>query len=201
MKKMTFLSSAETETAAPADASLGRRLRVLRKAGGLSLQQVAGRTGLSIGYLSQVERGVSSASVRALAIIAEGLGVGLAGLFSAQTPSDSEETRFGFRADESQVFNIPFDGLEKRLLTPGSQSSGLNLFLMTIAPGGTSGEAFYHHAGEEAGHVQAGTLELTVDTETRLLKTGDSFRFLSARPHRWRNAGRGVCKVLWVNNT
>jgi transcriptional regulator with XRE-family HTH domain len=199
MKKMKFSSSPETEAAAPADASLGRRLRVLRKAGGLSLQQVAGRTGLSIGYLSQVERGVSSASVRALAIIAEGLGVGLAGLFSTQAPSD--EARFGFRSDESQVFNIPFDGVEKRLLTPGTQSGGLNLFLMTIAPGGNSGDAFYHHAGEEAGHIQAGTLELTVDTETRLLKTGDSFRFLSARPHRWRNAGRGVCKVLWVNNT
>ena len=188
-----------TEAAAPADASLGRRLRVLRKAGGLSLQQVAGRTGLSIGYLSQVERGVSSASVRALAIIAEGLGVGLAGLFSAQVSSDG--ARFGFRGDESQVFNIPFDGVEKRLLTPGAQSAGLSLFLMTIAPGGSSGEAPYNHAGEEAGHVQAGTLELTVDSEIRLLKAGDSFRFLSARPHRWRNAGRGVCKVLWVNNT
>ena len=184
-------------SAPPPDHAVGSRIRVARKKAGVGLQQLAGKTGLSIGYLSQVERGMSSASVRALAQIAEGLGIGLSGLFAPGQDGEAH-ARFAFAVKDRRKFDLPLDGVEKVLLTPGE--GGLRLFLMTIQRGGHSGE-FYSHAGEEAGLILEGRLELTVEAETQLLETGAAFRFASHRPHRWRNAGRGRCRVLWVNAT
>lgn len=183
--------------APPPDKEVGSRIRVARKTAGVGLQALSDRTGLSIGYLSQVERGMSSASVRALAQIAEGLGIGLSGLF-AQGGEEAEASGFAFGPADRTRFDLRLDGVEKVLLTPGA--GGLRLFLMTIQPGGHSG-AFYSHAGDEAGHILQGRLELTVEDRTEILPAGSSFRFASHRPHRWRNAGRGPCRVLWVNAT
>lgn len=181
----------------PPDKEVGARIRAARKAAGVGLQILSDRTGLSIGYLSQVERGMSSASVRALAQIAEGLGIGLSGLFARDVEAAPAEA-FAFGPEDRTTFDLRLEGIEKVLLTPGA--GGLRLFLMTIQRGGHSGEAYFH-AGEEAGHILQGRLELTVDERTEILETGASFRFASERPHRWRNAGRGVCRVLWVNAT
>jgi transcriptional regulator with XRE-family HTH domain len=74
---------------AAADLAVGRRLRALRHARGLSLKAVAARTGLSIGFLSQVERGLSSPSLRVLTQIADVLEVGLSNLFGAASCSRS----------------------------------------------------------------------------------------------------------------
>jgi len=181
----------------PPDKEVGSRIRTARKKAGVGLQDLSDRTGLSIGYLSQVERGMSSASVRALAEIAEGLGIGLSGLFT-QGAAETQSEGFAFGMADRTRFDLRLDGVEKVLLTPGA--GGLRLFLMTIQPGGHSGE-FYSHAGDEAGYILQGRLELTVEDRTEALGAGASFRFASHRPHRWRNAGRGPCRVLWVNAT
>lgn len=188
----------ETLPPAPLDRSVGALIRERRKAARIPLQALAARTGLSIGYLSQIERGISSASMRAMATIADGIGVDLSSLFPrpAEPKGDSGIV---FRVEERHAMALNLDGVRKELLTPGGHAGGLRLFLMTISPGGHSGETFYAHAGEEAGTVIEGELELTVETETWLLKTGDAFRFNSRRPHRWSNAGEGLCRVLWTN--
>ncbi|WP_204323984.1 helix-turn-helix domain-containing protein, partial [Stenotrophomonas maltophilia] len=68
---------------------VGARIRALRQAKGLSLDTVAGKAGLSIGFLSQIERGLSSPSLKALASLADALGLPIAGLFEARAPSDA----------------------------------------------------------------------------------------------------------------
>ncbi|HMH98630.1 MAG TPA: helix-turn-helix transcriptional regulator, partial [Bradyrhizobium sp.] len=66
------------------DVAVGQRIRDLRRTRAMSLEAVAARTELSIGFLSQIERGLSSPSLRVLATLADVLGVGIAGLFGAK---------------------------------------------------------------------------------------------------------------------
>jgi transcriptional regulator with XRE-family HTH domain len=183
---------------APLDRSVGALIRQRRKAARVPLQVLSAKTGLSIGYLSQIERGISSASMRAIATIADGLGMDLSSLFP-RTDTPEGDSGIVFRVEERHSLALDLEGVRKELLTPGGSAGGLRLFLISIAPGCHSGETFYSHSGEEAGTVLEGELELTVENETWILKTGDAFRFTSRRPHRWRNAGQGLCRVLWTN--
>jgi transcriptional regulator with XRE-family HTH domain len=184
----------------PVDKSVGARIRGCRKAGTVSLKAVAERTGLSIGYLSQIERGISSPSLRAVALVADALGVDFATLFPRGEKGDPGDAVI-FKSRDRVGMPLDLIGVRKELLTPGGNGGGLRLYLMTIEPGGNSGENFYAHAGEEAGTVLEGDFELTVESEVFRLTAQDSFRFRSRRPHRWRNVGKTVCRVLWSNAT
>lgn len=184
----------------PVDKSVGARIRGCRKAGTVSLKTVAEQTGLSVGYLSQIERGISSPSLRALALIADALGVDFANLFPRGEKAESGDAVV-FKSDDRVGMPLDLVGVRKELLTPGGNGGGLRLYLMTIDTGGHSGEDFYAHSGEEAGTVLEGDFELTLESEVFRLTAQDSFRFQSRRPHRWRNVGRTVCRVLWSNAT
>lgn len=181
----------------PLDASVGERVRSVRRQRGLSLQQVAQQAELSVGFLSQIERGLSSPALRDLVRIATALGVGLNLFFDAAdvgaTTTDAVVVRVANRRD------VAFhEGVTKQLLTPPGDAS-VHLYMVTIEPHGCTGEAPYTHAGEEAGLVLQGKLLLTVESTDYLLHEGDSFRFLSARPHRFANPTGLVTRVVWVN--
>jgi transcriptional regulator with XRE-family HTH domain len=186
----------------PVDASVGERMRQLRRQKALSLHQVAQRAELSIGYLSQIERGLSSPSLRDLIRVAAALEADLGLFFEAAgtpppRPGEGGGSRIVTRPAERQ--EVAFhQGITKQLLTPHGDAS-VRLYLITIEPMGRTGEALYSHAGEEAGLVLQGRLLLTVETADHLLNEGDSFRFRSDRPHRFSNASGMVTRVLWVN--
>jgi transcriptional regulator with XRE-family HTH domain len=129
-----------------ADRALGEQIRHLRKARGLSQQEVALRAALSIGLVSQIERGLSSASVRVLARLADALDVGIAELFAA-TEASSDEPRIVARASERRLIDMKAEGAIKHLLTPFDLSPRLDIFLIELAPGGKSGDADYVHEG------------------------------------------------------
>ena len=186
--------------APPLDSAVGLRLRALRKARGLSLQVMADRVAVSIGHLSQVERGLSTASLKLLAEAADVFGLGLADLF----PGSGAAAPAGevvIRQSERGRLGLWQAGITKELLTAPRGASRLNLFMVRIEPGGTTGEDTYVHGGEEAGFVLEGTLELQVEDRSWQLAAGDSFRFASERPHRFGNAGTEAALVLWVNVT
>ena len=197
MNQMPRMESAAQPEKTAHDTVVGRRLRALRKQKKMSLQTLAAETGLSIGYISQIERGISSASVRALAVIADGLGSGFDRIFLPDVAGQPPGDTFAFRVSERRSLGFWRDGIEKELLTP-SEGGTINLYLVHLAPGGCSGEAAYTHSGAEAGFVLDGAFELSVDTMTHTLETGDSFRFQSNRPHRWRNVHQEPCRILWV---
>ncbi len=188
--------------AAALDSSVGLRLRALRKTRDLSLQVLADRLDVSIGHLSQVERGLSTASLKLLAGAADALGVGLADLFPGTAPAAVAETgTVVVRQGERARLGLWQAGITKELLTAPRGASRLNLFMVRIEPGGTTGEEDYVHGGEEAGFVLEGMLELHVEGRTWRLEPGDSFRFASDRPHRFGNPGAATALVLWVNVT
>jgi transcriptional regulator with XRE-family HTH domain len=197
-KAASKAKAAQTEPAM--DVAVGMRLRDLRRKAALSLETVAGRSDLSVGFLSQVERGLSSPSLRVLATLADVLGVGIAALFGNQASGDGASDGVVIRSAERAELKLWRSGISKQLLNPAGADSRLNLFLVHMEPGGSTGDELYTHDGEEAGLVLEGEMTLTVDQETWRLKEGDSFRFASRRPHRFGNpANRAKAVVLWVN--
>lgn len=180
------------------DVLVGERIRGLRKARGLSLKEVAQSAGLSSGFLSQIERGLSSASVRALARIADALGVMISDIFPSDDGFDGTNQVIARIKDRKRI-DLAQTGVTKELLTPFPNTPRLDIYMMTLEPGGRSGDEPYSHDGEEAGVVLEGGLELVVDGRKYVLGEGDSFRFRSSRPHQFSNAGDRIARALWVN--
>ncbi|GJE41002.1 cupin domain-containing protein [Methylobacterium soli] len=180
------------------DVAVGQRLRALRLARGLSLEKVAASTGVSIGFLSQVERGLSSPSLRMLALLADTLQTGLAGLFGSET--EARDDAIVTREQDRPNLWLWRAGITKQLLTPSGTAGGLSLFRTVLEPKASTGDDSFSHDGEEAGLVLEGDLVLTVEDQTLRLATGDSFRFASRRPHRFGNPSATTrTVVLWVN--
>jgi transcriptional regulator with XRE-family HTH domain len=180
-----------------ADLWLGQQIRALRKAQKLSLAQLAERSDLSIGNLSQIERGVRSPSVRSLQRLSECLKVPIADLFQTRALPPASELGTILRRKARPILNLSKSGCHKELLTPMMPGT-LQLLLVTLDPGGSSGPEHYIHKGEEAGVVIAGAMKLWIEDEVYTLKEGDSFRFKSTRRHRFESASKQVTRVLWA---
>jgi transcriptional regulator with XRE-family HTH domain len=181
-----------------ADLAVGNRVRLLRKARGRSLKEVATRAGLSAGFLSQIERGLSSASVRVLARIADALEAGIADIFPNDAGAD-DQSRIVARVKDRRRIDMHQTGTIKELVTPFNQQPHLDIYIITLEPGGSSGDDPYVHDGAEAGFVLEGGIELIVEGRKFILGEGDSFRFNSNRPHQFRNAGDRTARAVWVN--
>jgi DNA-binding transcriptional MerR regulator/mannose-6-phosphate isomerase-like protein (cupin superfamily) len=177
----------------PADgaaASIGRRLRQLRTRRGASLAEVAKGVGISVGFLSAIERSQMTASVGTLRKLARYYKTNILDFH------DPAEANGRVVRPKTRKVLEAGPGVRMELLAWGNTVMEPHLF--RIAPRAGSGES-YTHEGEEFLLVMRGELQIALDGEEFLLKTGDSFYFESATPHRWRNPGRSETWVLWVN--
>src|SRR5438309_5375082 len=179
--------------ALPVDAATlpGQRFRRLRTRRGLSLAQVARATGVSVGFLSSLERGQMRSSVATLRRIARFYRTNILSLFETA----GENPRI-VRPNQRKVLETTPD-VRMELLAWGNTAMEPHRF--RIKPGGGSGES-YSHEGEEFLHVLRGDFEIWLDTEEHYhLKPGDSLYFESSTPHRWKNPGRKETWLLWIN--
>jgi len=177
----------------PAEGALvpGQRFRRLRAKRGLSLAQVAKATGVSVGFLSALERGQMRSSVATLRRIARFYRTNILSLFETA----GENTRL-VRPSERKILETTPD-VRMELLAWGNTAMEPHLF--RVKPGGGSGES-YSHEGEEFLHVLRGNFEIWLDkSEHYRLEPGDSLYFESSTPHRWKNPGRKEAWILWVN--
>jgi transcriptional regulator with XRE-family HTH domain len=169
----------------------GQRFRRLRTRRGLSLAQVARATGVSIGFLSALERGQMRSSVATLRRIARFYRTNILSFFEA-----AEENPRLVRAAQRKILETT-PGVRMELLAWGHTAMEPHLF--RIRPGGGSGES-YAHDGEEFLHVLRGEFEIWLNGgEHYRLKPGDSLYFESSTPHRWKNPGRRETWLLWIN--
>ena len=178
---------------APAESRLlpGQRFRRLRTRRGLSLAQVARATGVSVGFLSALERGQMRSSIATLRRIARFYRTNILSLF--ETAGDNPRL---VRPNQRKVLETTPD-VRMELLAWGNTVMEPHLF--RIKPGGGSGES-YSHEGEEFLHVLRGQFEIWLDgKEHYQLKPGDSLYFESSTPHRWKNPGRKETWLLWIN--
>jgi DNA-binding transcriptional MerR regulator/quercetin dioxygenase-like cupin family protein len=171
-------------------ASIGPRLRRLRTKRGAGLAEVASAAGISIGFLSALERSQMSASVGTLRRLARYYRTNILDFFDATELN----TRLVRPAKRKVLEAGP--GVRMELLAWGNKVMEPHLF--RIKPNAGSGEP-YAHEGEEFIFVLRGDLEIALDGEEYHLKRGDSFYFESATPHHWRNPGRSETWLLWVN--
>jgi DNA-binding transcriptional MerR regulator/quercetin dioxygenase-like cupin family protein len=171
-------------------AAIGGHLRQLRSKRRLSLAQVANVVGISVGFLSALERSQMSGSVGTLRKLARFYKTNILDFFNADGPSSRQ-----VRPPQRKVLEAG-TGVRMELLAWGNTVMEPHLF--RIAPEAGSGDS-YTHEGEEFIYVLRGDLEIHVDGNHYRLKPGDSFYFESATPHRWKNPGRRETLVLWVN--
>ncbi|MFI5058354.1 MAG: cupin domain-containing protein [Candidatus Acidiferrales bacterium] len=177
----------------PAEAASlpGQRFRRLRTRRGLSLAQVARATGISVGFLSALERGQMRASIATLRRIARFYHTNILSFFQAA----GENPRL-VRPQQRKILQTE-SGVRMELLAWGNTVMEPHLF--RIKPGGGSGES-YSHEGEEFLHVLRGQFEIWLDSKEHYrLRQGDSLYFESSTPHRWKNPGRSETCLLWIN--
>jgi DNA-binding transcriptional MerR regulator/quercetin dioxygenase-like cupin family protein len=165
-----------------------RRLRIRRQ---LSLAQVARATGVSVGFLSGLERGQMRSSIATLRRIARFYRTNILSLFETA----GENPRL-VRPNDRKILETRSD-VRMELLAWGNTAMEPHLF--RVKPGGGSGES-YSHEGEEFLHILRGEFEIWLDrNEHYRLKPGDSLYFESSTPHRWKNPGRRETWLLWIN--
>ncbi len=177
----------------PAESVLspGQRFRRLRQKRNLSLVQVARATGVSVGFLSALERGQMRASVATLTRIARFYRTNLLSFFD----SSKKNSRLVLQSERRVLETTK--GVRMELLAWGNKAMEPHLF--RIKPGSGSGEP-YTHEGEEFLHIIRGEFEIWLgEDEHYKLNAGDSLYFESSTPHRWRNPGSSESWLLWIN--
>ena len=170
--------------------AVGPRLRKLRLERGESLNTVAQAAGISIGFLSNLERSQVSASVAVMRKLAQYYGLNILDFFSAD-----DGTHPLVRPAERRVL-AGGDGVRMELLAWGKIIMEPHLF--RVEPGAGSGES-YAHLGEEFLYVTEGRLTIVLGDKEYPLSSGDSFYFESKTPHRWYNPGKKDAVILWIN--
>lgn len=173
---------------------IGPRLRALRLKHGLTLGDVAERSGLSASFISALERSQSGVSVAALERLLAVLGSTVLALLgdSASPPSRL------VRASERHMLHMAGGKIRIEQLSRGTALMEPQLF--TVAPGGSS-EGEYRHEGEEFIFVLDGELDVQLKSlnESYHLTRGDTLYFPSTGEHRWSNPGDQHTVLLWVN--
>ena len=176
-----------------AEVDVGERLRALRRFRRATLRTVAERSGLSESFLSQVERGRSSASIESLRRVADALGVSMADLFE---PDGLPGPRV-LRRDERPA--LSFGVLGKKLLLTPRPLHHLEVFAGELEVGGSTGaEPYAHGDSEELFVVLSGTVQLELGGELFELEQGDSIDYRSSMPHRVSNTGPERAEVMWI---
>ena len=174
---------------------VGSRFRKLRLQSGESLSEAAAAAKISVGFLSNLERSQTSASVAVMRRLAAHYGVNIVDLFNGFHPSGDETESPRVTPAERRVLEGG-EGVRMELLAWGKILMEPHLF--RVAPGGGSRES-YSHEGEEFLFVIRGRLTIFLEDKEYRLKTGDSFYFESKTPHRWFNPGKTETSMLWIN--
>ncbi|MCC7273675.1 MAG: cupin domain-containing protein [Alphaproteobacteria bacterium] len=178
-------------------ATIGHQVRRLRTNRGLTLQALSAASGVAVGLLSQIERGISSPSLRTLTKIRAALDVPIGVFFAPPAQVARAEAKFIRRFENRGTVDLGDMRLVKELLSP-SPASALQMMMLVIPPGGGAGAETYSYEGEKAGVVLEGFFKLHIAGEVYDLRKNDSFQFDSSLPHTFENPRSTEARVLWI---
>jgi transcriptional regulator with XRE-family HTH domain len=182
--------SSEAARPAESDAPLGKRLRDRRQQLGLTLKQVADGAGLSVGFISQIERGLNAPSLSSLAAISGVLRTHVTE-FLAQPRPDAPFTLMG----ERRSFAIEHHALRYERISASFPGSVLNGVIIHKPPGHRS--EWISHEGEELFYMLQGEITVEIEGERKILRQGDSMHFASRRKHATWNHTDQTVSILW----
>lgn len=180
----------------PPAVSLGRALRQRRKEIGKTMRQVAREAGLSEGFVSQVERGLSTPSLISLCNLASSLEASVEA-FLPQAPQRSHSVVS--HASERHNYSLEAEERVYQLLQRGFPGALLNSCITHMPPGYVSDVT--RHEGEDFLYVIEGEMLYEVGDRKYQLTAGDTLHFPASLPHRARNVGQGEARELWVGTT
>jgi transcriptional regulator with XRE-family HTH domain len=182
--------------------SIGKRIKKKRIELGLRGIDLAEKSGLSSGFISQIERNLVNPSVSTLKKIGNALNVPV-GTFFEETSSKEETNEFLVNKspivhENQRKILSPNNGVIFYLLNP-DMSGDIEFILDIFESGATTGEELYSHPGEECGLILEGELEVQLEAKKYLLKKGDSITFKSTILHRKTNTGKFKSISIWAN--
>ncbi|MDJ0312614.1 helix-turn-helix domain-containing protein [Arthrobacter sp. H35-D1] len=171
--------------------AIGSRIRAARQDQRLTIEQVAAATGLTKGFLSRVERDLTSPSVASLVTLCQVLSISIGELFAAP------ETHL-MRKGEGPRIHLGGDGIVERLLTSRSERR-LQVLGATIEPHGCGESELYAiDCDVDVLHIVSGELTLRMTHESYDLKAGDTLSFSGREPHSWVNRTAHPVEALWI---
>ncbi len=176
---------------------IGKKLKELRKKRGLTLRELSEVSGLSIGFLSQLERNKCTIAVDSLAIIANCLETKISYFIEEGTDGDSlllksYEREVLYIENERQISYRITNQMEKKTILPR---------VFELMPGAEDVDSSleHSHAGEEFLYVLEGIMTLIMEDISYNLYPGDTAHFDSSKPHNWVNNTNKVVKILTVH--
>ncbi len=172
---------------------IGAKIKQLRLQHGLTQEELADRCELSKGFISLLERDLTSPSIATLVDVLTCLGSDLTSFFSEQ-----REKKLVFSEDDTAVKQDD-EGMKGfiRWLVPSAQKNRMEPILIELGPGGETALQDPHE-GEEFGYVLSGSITLVLGEQKVRARKDESFCFTPSAPHRLLNRGKTPARVLWV---
>ena len=169
---------------------IGNKIKQLRTRQGLTLEELASRSELTKGFLSQLERDLTSPSIDSLSDILEALGTNLSEFFQ-----EDKNDQFVFRSED--FFVDERENCTVNWIVPNTQKNQMEPILIELP---TSGESFEvePHNGEEFGYVLDGSVILECDGERSVVCRGETFYLHGRTFHYLKNERKTTARILWV---
>jgi len=169
---------------------LGASLRLRRKSLGLTMQSVANQAGLSVGFISQVERGLTTPSLGSLASLAEVLKTDVTS-FLQQAPAAGQTTHKTSR----RAYSVAGAKVSYERLSSAFDGSQLHSVIVHEPPGHRAEPI--SHRGEEMFYIIEGEITVEIENDAEILRKGDSIHFNSKRVHSTWNHTTKTASILW----
>ncbi len=170
---------------------LGGLIRQRRKKLSMTMQDLATTAGVSVGYVSQIERDMAVPSLGILAQIADALSVEVEYFVKSQKPTDAISW-----AEGRQQFFMGGSSVRYEAVTNQYPGSEISSFILNV-PAGYASETVSHE-GEEIIFVLEGMIHQVLDGQTFEMRSGDCLHFDGATPHSWSNPTDREARVLWT---
>ncbi|MCK9524421.1 MAG: cupin domain-containing protein [Limnochordia bacterium] len=172
---------------------IGEKIKRLRMQHNLTQEELADRSELSKGFISQVERELTSPSIATLVDILEALGTDLQDFFNHKVPE-----KIVFTKDDVAVKNDPELKSEINWLVPNAQKNAMEPIVVHLEPHGQT-PFDDPHDGEEFGYVLKGQVYLHMGSKKVRVRTGEAFYFPAQEGHYLSNSSTKSASVLWVS--
>lgn len=172
---------------------IGAKIKELRIQKSLTQEELADRAELSKGFISQLERDITSPSIATLVDILQCLGTNLEEFFTGTT---SEQVVFKKNDYFEKVDHELLNKIE--WIIPNAQKNMMEPILLTLEPGGST-YPDNPHEGEEFGYILSGSITIHLGNKTHKAKKGESFYFTSNKNHYITASGKTGATLLWVS--
>lgn len=172
---------------------IGEKIKRLRNATSLTQQELADRCELTKGYISQLERDLTSPSIATLTDILECLGTDLGSFFS-----DAVDSKIVFKEEDVFIKEEADDNYTINWIIPNAQKNKMEPILVELGSYGKT-KLDEPHEGEEFGYVLSGTIMLNYGNQIYKVKKGESFYFKTNKSHYIENTSKNTARLIWVS--